>query len=631
MRHKEINISNTISEFINKSDVNELSNDTTSNSSTNQKVKKIRNTSPFRFNDNLTRITGFPLKLRDQICTDIYFAFTNNITSDQILLKIIENIKSQKCFYNLSEKSIQNISNMLSNSHYSNLIIKYFYDLIKIVEELVLMNQISSKQSQLIDMRAFARKLYKLNINLYMKRESLEITLRKIFDHIKSQFKSFRINRFMEQKLFNDPINKLKECGECHKILGYESFDKYNIPNRKGLRSVCKQCRNKSVEEKYKRKLDVVKSLYELNCPTCDLNFLTYLPAISFHHLKERKTYSWGDNKSYDADFIKKRFEEDGVQAICENCHRLETATIFSDYKHLILNPKLFNFTAKEINKMIENELNNLDSKTKAFKRKYIKRFIRKRYINEIIYQGRCIGCNGEYVKFNLPALDFHHRLKEDEPSRWRDIADKKCEDILQLLIREEIVQICTNCHRMIHTKYHKRIAAIFEEYATESEILELQKGVSSMRERIIQNVYNFKFNLSHISNPLEEKSFSRQDAIKLRILQINYLMQKIGIDSFRRNDFEVFTHINIRNIDTWIPRFLEIGLLEVDKPITSQYQYYKLTTKALNYVRNLEDKYPQKARKIRDKIYSYDVGLVVRPLRHRVFLKYFSNSNLKF
>lgn len=98
----------------------------------------------------------------------------------------------------------------------------------------------------------------------------------------------------------------------------------------------------------------------------------------------------------------------------------------------------------------------------KIFLKIQVKKFVRKRFVLEQLYNGQCVGCGKITIYDNLPALEIHHRNEELKTfAKWQEIANLDCEDILKLLINEDCVCLCSNCHVFIHSKYHNLIDEI--------------------------------------------------------------------------------------------------------------------------------------------------------------------------
>lgn len=599
----------------------------------------IKSTFPIRMDKNTASLKGFPKDTRNVICKFIYKSFLEQSSDIEILENIIEELRtehiSKDWIQEIPEKPIQKISTMLNDPNFKHLLQNYFNDLVKIVKALKILNDHCLQFPKLVNIRKIVNELREKDITLYMTQESLEITLRQIFDYLKDHYENFKIDRIKEQKLFIDKENRMKECGRCHRILVYDKFGRYKSQKRKGFRSFCRKCRTElKLVNDLNTKFQLLKQYFKPNCYECKVNLIEILPASSFHHPKD-KTYTWseGRKKSHNVEYIAKKLKEDGVQQICANCHRFITAKIFQKYKDLILLPELFNHSAEEILEMIEYQIVHIPADKKSYHRRNIKRFIKKRYVVEELFNGKCVGCGEVTVNNNLPALDGHHPKKLAEQSLWNEIADLDCEDIFKIYIKEGIISLCANCHRIIHSVFHNYIEEIFKDHYLESKLQNFEWIIKENFNHILNNVNNFQLDLDNINfkSPLKVNEFASRDAWKLRLIQIYYGIKKLNIKSFRRKDFEQFEHINLRNITEWIPKFQNKNLIEVAKPITSQYKYYRLTDEGIEIVKKIEKEYIGESKEEHDLIYSYDTQPIIRPLRHRVFMKYNKNPNLSF
>jgi len=594
---------------------------------------------PIRIDKNTEKLKGFPQEVRYIICKFIYKLFLEQSSDSEILENIIEGLKSENIsidwIQEIPEKTLQKLSTKLNDPNFEHILKKYFNDLVKIVKALKILNDYYLQLPEPANIREIVNKLREKDITLYMTQESLEITLRQIFDYLKDHFGNFRIKRIQEQKLFIDKENRKKECGRCHRVLTYGKFERYKSQKRKGFRSICRKCRTElRLVNDLNTKFQLLKHYFGPNCPECDVNLIEILSASSFHH-PNNKTYTWseGREKSHSVDYIANKLKEDGAQHVCENCHRFKTAIIFQKFKDLILLPELFDHSAEKILEMIECQIVRIPTDKKNYHRRNIKRFIKKRYVFEELFNGKCVGCGKVTVNNNLPALDGHHPKKLTEKSLWNEIADLDCEDIFKIYIKEGIISLCANCHRIIHSVFHNYIEEIFKNHYPESKLQNFEWTVKEKFNHFKKNINNFQLDLENINfkSPLKVNEFASRDAWKLRLIQMYYGIKKLKIKSFRRKDFEQFEHINLRNITEWIPKFQNKNLIEIAKPITSQYKYYRITDDGIEIVKKIEKDYINESKEEKELIYSYNSHPIIRPLRHHVFVKYYKNPNLSF
>jgi hypothetical protein len=266
------------------------------------------------------------------------------------------------------------------------------------------------------------------------------------------------LERFTRQKLFNDGTRK--ECGKCHKIKMHNEFRK-----RQGrLRSICEECRNiLYLVKNFRKKYKVISRNYHGKCYNCDTN-ITKLPALEFHHLNpKQKVYSWRSLRGKNYEATVNLLKKEDVIVLCKNCHILINSTFFQNFRSLILQIPLFLNSQEKLDFINEALNNHWFIKTKIKNDKYykartrykIKNWIKKRYIIEKLYDGRCIGCCKINTKNNLPSLGFHHlnASKKNLVSKWDKISKYNITRIYDLLIEEKCVCLCSNCHSLIHSK----------------------------------------------------------------------------------------------------------------------------------------------------------------------------------
>jgi hypothetical protein len=443
--------------------------------------------------------------------------------------------------------------------------------------------------------------------------------------NLNNKVKAFPIKA--KKQLYIDKEKKLKQCSHCSEILPFKEFSYITHRGKKRLRHICNKCKNISSKKQYaiskmKTKLFLLENLG--NACICKKDMIEILPAISFHHPTDKKSYTWseGKEKGENQEIILNKLKSDHTVPLCENCHRLETASLFRKYNKLILLEKLFNNSAEDIIALIENQIKHEDSVNKTYIRKYLKRWIRKRYIIEKIFEGKC-NCCGETVKNNLPAFAMHHLERNEESSRWKDISDNDCEEIFNIIFNEKIIFICANCHRIVHSVFHQYVEEILENYSNEY-VKKIRKKANERYNELksILEAFRYKLEKSDIKSPLKVYTFSSQDAWKLYLLQFYYIMKKLRISSFRRKDFTQFFHINLRNVTNWIPKLLEKDYLKMETPTVSQYQYYALSNNGLKMIQKIEKEHKEEAQREYEKIFSSGTDPIIRPLRYRVFMK---------
>jgi len=264
------------------------------------------------------------------------------------------------------------------------------------------------------------------------------------------------------ERLVNDPVNQIKQCRKCRKMLEYNKFSV-----RKGgkLRWECNECRNitnminvwrkkievaKFVTMKVKEGIYIIEFLEALNqsknlnvqiqCFNCNIG-LKCLPALQFHHTDKHlkiKGAEWNALRFSPLEYIIKRLDQQNCILLCANCHAMRTATFFNLYKNAIFSEEIEEFSWQIRGK--------------------IKRWIRKKKIIEDLFNGKCTKCQKTSID-NLPALQIHHLDQSKKNNNYsadlRDIADIK--KVKKILLDENCTCLCSNCHSIEGAKIFKK------------------------------------------------------------------------------------------------------------------------------------------------------------------------------
>lgn len=296
-------------------------------------------------------------------------------------------------------------------------------------------------------------------------------------------------------RLYND--GKRKECGKCHEIKSHQYFRK-----RQGrLRSICEDCRQKIYAiTNFKRQTRIITLMFDGRCHKCHSGF-EILPAMEFHHLNPKsKNYSWRDLRKRNIIDVIRIIKNENLQVLCKNCHTCEEISNFNKFREIILSEKLSIKNIGKIDDMIYEEIkNNIRFREERFKGaqhrarvKYrIKKWIKKRLVIELLYNGVCIGCGKIKIKDHLPALEFHHRNPMKKEFKWENISKFPISYIIIMLKNEDCVSLCKNCHSLIHsTNFEQYIDEIYEK--EQASIIEL---VKENYLKLKQNIDNFSFN----------------------------------------------------------------------------------------------------------------------------------------
>jgi len=203
-----------------------------------------------------------------------------------------------------------------------------------------------------------------------------------------------------------------------------------------------------------KNKANIIKNMYEgkfsEKCPECDIS-TTKLPIFDFHHLnRDSKTR----RIKFDGYWVKalKALEKEKTIPICRNCHLKKQAKFYNNFKDIINKKNDFESSLKGIEAKIYQYIYKKGIK---YREAYqIKSWIQKRIVIQRLYDGHCIGCGEE----SLPTLQFHHRDNQNKTfHKYDTLRYTQIEKIEKKLIKDDVVCLCGNCHRMIEAEYYEK------------------------------------------------------------------------------------------------------------------------------------------------------------------------------
>jgi len=249
----------------------------------------------------------------------------------------------------------------------------------------------------------------------------------------------------------------------------------------------------------YSKKLKIIKENFNGKCLNCKADILK-LPTLEFHHPNSKyKVNSWKSLRAKSYEDTLHLLKNDKVIVLCKNCHILLGSVNFKVFANLILLPSLFLNTPDELKNKINIFLKNnqfIINKLKQDKyyisrAKYIiKKWIKKRYIIEQLYRGKCIGCEEITVKNNLPSLGFHHILpsRKENVIKWDNISKFSLKKISNLLRNEKCICLCSNCHSIFHSvSFIRNINELFRDNYDS-----LANQVKSDYKKILMNIQNY-------------------------------------------------------------------------------------------------------------------------------------------
>jgi len=453
---------------------------------------------------------------------------TSNFVSN--LKKVFLGQKKGKILELLTEKEIKWFKNIAEN--YSDTFFKYFSDLFKIIRLLIK----SLKMHKIIEadfsVPDFARYLaINEDVDLLASERTLISIIGDIFDYLKNTKYSY---------LFPSRTYS-KENIQTYSV----SSDQMSIDRRRIVGS--------------RIKLYLLRYIYNgeyfldniSQCPEClkeEFLFNTSAPTIKakeFHHEgKKEFSYTVEDlfklfNKNrgnpFFLQFLVNKAESERVKLLCRCHHGLLKESYFYIFKKFIcwenipsdFPQNIFDLPAEIIHSLIwicvDSYYDSRCIKSNQKKidiRSEIVRLIKKRYIIDIIYNGKCPICREFNTRDHLLVFTFNHlhMLKElileerliERKRRRKDLYKLSCSEIVEELERQIGGFICANCHMFFHTDT-LLIDKIFDD-----------QNISRIVKEGIEKVHNkFKSNLIYSTETIGD------------ILRLNFQMKRSFIDYF--------------------------------------------------------------------------------------------------
>ena len=284
---------------------------------------------------------------------------------------------------------------------------------------------------------------------------------------------------------------KQKECGRCHQI---KSIDKYGARMMEGKKipfSRCKKCRiDINQIYKYNNKAKIIQNVYngklKGQCQMCSVD-IKKLPSLEFHHLDPKLKSGRGISLSRNWEETQKQIEREKVTILCENCHTKQRSKYYNSHEKIIKENNLSpSATNNQISSYINSRLPNADYGV----RRQVIRSIKKQIIINHLYEGKCVGCREVSTDNNLPALQLHHRDKNNTyrmSKTYNYLRNLEMKEIIEKLKEENCIPLCGNCHRMeqatqFKNNYEKIVAP------------EYWVNIKKTYEKIEKNIKNFKF-----------------------------------------------------------------------------------------------------------------------------------------
>ena len=291
------------------------------------------------------------------------------------------------------------------------------------------------------------------------------------------------------QKLYSD--EESKECGRCHQIKPYNEYGARIMGGKKILFSRCKECRIETNQiYKYNNKVKIIQNVYngklKGKCQTCSAD-VKRLPSLEFHHPDPKLKSGKGISMSRNWEKTKKQVEKEKATILCTNCHTKQRSKYYNNHEKIIQENKLSPLASNnQISQYVKNKLPNADYEVLRLVRNNIK----KQIVINYLYGGKCVGCGDVNSKNNLPALQFHHRDKNNPykmSKTYVNLRNLEIKEIIKKLKQDNCILLCGNCHKMEQSTQFKNN---YEKIAKP----EYWNLIKKDYERIEKNIENFKF-----------------------------------------------------------------------------------------------------------------------------------------
>lgn len=552
---------------------------------------------PLIFKENLmiviSRLIYYHFKILEQELIPSY----NNVEISKDLLDRIYNDISPILNMRIKRKFLDNLFKIT---------VKEFEKFLRILQTKIKLNR-KFHQNFIIFLHWLITEVHIIITKLWSQKELPKFE-RIIRDDLKSY--PFKLapttrNNNKKQSLINDKQKKMKECARCHQTLPYDRF----YPVTKGseeVRSYCKRCNSDlNLIRQNRKKLNIIILKYNGKCSECGIDD-SILPALQFHHQDPKiKSISWRDIKNRSYNYIIKKFEEENIEVLCSNCHNKQQALVFDKYSNIILQQNLTLQTPEEINFIILNSTKDVLKKLdRMHLRAKIREWIKKRYIIERLYEGRCVGCREVSVENNLTALEFHHYNAEIEHKlKWESLEALDTSLIMKQLINQKCLCLCSNCHSLIHSRFSEFAIEILNKFYSQDLLKQKVEEIERKYNEIFNNISSFEVKHEVLkSKPLLKLSLPHTDNWIIHLLKIYYFSRKFEERSFKAYDLEKVLNISIRHIYKHLNNFIKQGYIEKSKLLKGKFSF---TDSGLAKVKEIESNYNSLANKIKNTIIS--------------------------
>ena len=391
---------------------------------------------------------------------------------------------------------------------------------------------------------------------------------------------------------------------------------------------------SKSVYYDNYKKAKLFIKYYNCKCNDCGVNF-QYLPCLQLHHYGDKR-YSWRQLKRMNIKEVDKILETEEAHPLCANCHLKRQATNFYKFNDIITNDKIFDLSTPELLELIENYIDNnpeytsLPNPKRRVLKNSIKKWIKKRYILEVFFDGRCPCCGIILTKYNLPIFIVHHLEElEDQKDLWNSVRYLYIDKIIQTLKEQKCIMICANCHEI----YHSSFSFYAEDILDKLDIDDNSKysffdTIKTLYNTISCEIKNFDLSIyKRDYSTLFKLPIFHYDTWKENLLFLYHYVKKSGLNWFFVMNLEDILDLPRGEGYRIIDRLLGKNYI---KPIDFKNSYqtrYIFTEMGISKAQGLEQSLPNVSIKLKEIVskldFSYDPSINVKDYFSDILMKY--------
>ena len=487
-----------------------------------------------------TGIKGFK-KIREII--SLYFF-------EMLKEKDIETIEFVSCFkYNiinntslplqLNQEDKVNLQKISNHPDFN----KYFSDLVEIIKYLIISSRMHKKIGANLIISYIANALMDKNINLFQSSNSFPMTLIDIYDYLKENYNEFFPERssiefttLEKEKQWTKHIEQAYIIGSRIKLYVIKNIygGKYNI----GGKGYCPEC--------YKTGFVINTDVSRLEALEFNHNGSNKIHEYTAKIFYDLFTQSYGD--PYFLEKLIAKMESEKVDLFCRNHHNLHHSKYFKYFKYLINWNDIYSVSPILIHLIIRISVNsfyltkNLPKDLKKNIRRSILINLKKRYIIDTLYSGKCPICEEFLAKNHLPVFQGHH---ENEQYKKHEVSylfrtGLSCSEIVKILKAEHVGFICGNCHTVIQN---------FRDFSILNQIYDNEEIINKIHDDY-DRVLN-KFKPIKDENSLIKDPFSKNPLINDNVIRYLFAIYKIfkNGDEINTNTLSIYLGVSSRAV----------------------------------------------------------------------------------